>query len=295
MKRFAKLPVVLLLMFCVVRTAQAEPAWGVNCLSCHGEWQADALQIFGEDTVADPDESNTGAPDRGPLPVFQVAPGQAEVLQVEIVGLNTDDAYAVELKRLRFPGVVSGGELTYTDDCDWAYWGVPGKYYTDPAIGYRWGSGPTTFSFDISVDPDAPEDYYDLVFAAAGKLEGGGGLFYAEEHFYLQVSVPLTPGDFDQDGDVDLDDFDVFVACFTCCDGRIDPGCELGDFDDDGDIDCTDWGLFRQAWTEPEDPPEFEPCDRGIPTVSEWGVIAMVLLLAVAGTLVFRRRESQTG
>ncbi|MHC4697156.1 MAG: IPTL-CTERM sorting domain-containing protein [Planctomycetota bacterium] len=297
MKRLANLPVVLLLVLCAVRTAQAEPAWGVNCLSCHDEWQVGALYLSGEDTVADPDESATGAPDRGPLPVFQVAPGQIETLQVEVVGLDIGDAYAVELKRLRFPGVEGGGELTYGEDCAWAYWGEPGKYYTDPAIGYSWGSGPATFAFDIEVGVDAPEDYYDIVFAVAGKLADGSGLFSSEEHFYLQVTSSSMRGDFDGDGDVDLDDFDMFVVCFAGPGGRPEPGCEHCDLDDDGDVDCTDWGLFQQAWTEAGDPPEFSLCmtlGEAIPVVSEWGLIVLTLLLAAVGTLVLRRRRMLT-
>ena len=36
--------------------------------------------------------------------------------------------------------------------------------------GYRWGADPTVFIFDIDVAADASADYYDLVFAVAGKL-----------------------------------------------------------------------------------------------------------------------------
>ncbi len=297
MRRLVNPLIVLLLMLCVARTAVAEPAWGVNCLSCHGEWQVGALTVFGEDAVADPDESGTGAPDRGPLPVFRVAPGQAKTLHAEVLGLESADTYAVELKRLRFPGVVSGGELSYTDDCGWAYWGEPGKYYTDPAIGYTWGYGPTTFAFDIGVNFDAPEDYYDLVFAVVGKFGDGGGLFSTEEHLYLQVTSTPLLGDLDGDGDVDLDDFDIFVACFTesggDSGGRIIAGCEHCDIDGDDDIDCADWALLQQAWTEPQAPPPFASCSGAIPAVSEWGLAFMTLLLTTLGTLVLRARRTQ--
>jgi hypothetical protein len=291
MKHLVRQSFGILVVLGVIRTAQAEPAWGVNCLSCHGEWQAGALSIFGEDTIADPDESNTGAPDRGPLPVFRAAPGQAKTLQVEVIELDAGDVYAVELKRLRFPGVVSGGELSYTDDCGWAYWGEPGKYYTDPVIGYRWGSGPTTFLFDIGVNFDAPEDYYDLVFAVVGKLADGGSLFSSEEHFYLQVTSAPMPGDFDGDGDVDLDDFDVLVACLAESAGRIAAECGQCDLDGDQDLDCSDWVLFQQAWTEPEPPPEFAPCGAAIPATSEWSLVLMTLLLITLGTLVLRTQR----
>ncbi len=294
MKRLVFLPVIAWLMFGLARSALAEPAWGVNCLSCHGVWYADAIQVYGEDLIADPDESGTGAPDRGPLPVFQVAAGQTRTLTAEILGLDVGDVYAVELKRLRFPGVENGGELTYTDDCGWAYWGEPGKYYTDPAVGYAWGSGPTSFAFDIEAGVDAPVDYYDVVFTVAGKLSNSVDLFYAEEHFYLHVT-PLL-GDMDTDGDVDLDDYDAFTVCFSGSGQRFGDGCEQGDFDGDEDIDCVDWDGFRDAWTDAGDPPAFESCPRdAIPTVSEWGLAAMILLLVVVGTVVFQRRGIRTG
>ncbi|MBU0717896.1 MAG: hypothetical protein KJ749_06565 [Planctomycetes bacterium] len=254
---------VLPLLLWAVRPASGEPAWGVNCLSCHGEMQMDMLAVVGHDVTADPDESGTGATDRGPLKVFQAFRAEVKNLQVELIGLDPDDTYAVELKRLRFPGVVSGGELTYTGDCYWADWGSPGNYFTDPFLAYRGDTGPTAFDFDLSIQPDAPYDYYDLVFTLAGRLTGGS-LFYAEEHFYVQIMQ--LPGDLDDDGDVDVDDYDLFVLCFTGPDGGpVAPGCEPGDFDDDDDIDCMDWGQFLLAWTDPGDPPEYAGCTASTP------------------------------
>ncbi len=194
MKRLALSSIVLLAALGFSGTAWAEPAWGVNCLSCHGGWQTDTVFILNEDGTADPDESATGAPDRGSLPVFMASPGDTKTLEMELVGLSPEDTYAVELKRLRFLGVVSGKELTYTGDCAWPYWGEPGKYFTEPPISYEWGSDPTAFSFDLTVQPDAPYDYYDLVFAVAGKWAADGGLFYDEQHFYLRVTeIPSAP------------------------------------------------------------------------------------------------------
>jgi hypothetical protein len=292
MKRLTILLLVVSLTVGVARMARAEPAWGVNCLSCHGVWYDGAIEIFGEDGVADPDESATGAPDRGELPFFQVTAGQTATLTAEVLGLLAGDTYAVELKRLRFPGVVVGHELTYTDDCDWAYWGEPGKYYTDPAVGYTWGAGPTTFAFDLQPAIDAQPDFYDVVFTVAGKLDNGVDLFYHEQHFYVQITSIL--GDMDADGDVDSHDFEVFTTCFTGTGGTLERGCEAGDFDADADIDCLDFRGFCDAWTEPGDPPTYEKCrGNAIPTVSDWGVVTMLLLLTTAGTLIYRGRETQ--
>jgi len=241
MKRFEMIPLAFLLALSMLRTASAEPAFGGNCLSCHDQLLTDALYVFGEETTADPDESGTGAQDRGILPVFQACRGGTESLLVEVAGLATDDTYAVQLKRLRFPGVVNDGDLAYTGDCSWPEWGEDANYYSDPVIRHRWGTGPTTFTFDLDVEPASPDDYYDLVFTVAGKFKDGGGLFYAEQHFYLQVSIP---GDMDGNGAVEVDDIPLFVDALL----DIDPG-DLGsaDMDCNGSKDGLDIQLFVQA------------------------------------------------
>jgi len=167
--------------------AGAAPPWGGACLSCHGEWADGAIGIVGSDGLADPDESATGAPDRGSLSVFRVRAGEVTTLFAEVALLGAGDRYAVELSRLRHPGVVGGSLLDFGEDCDWAYWGEPGRYYTDPTMGYGWGAGPTLFHYELIVPADAPSDHYDLVLAVAGKRAADGALFAAEQHFYLEV------------------------------------------------------------------------------------------------------------
>jgi hypothetical protein len=231
----------MLLVLCMARPALAEPAWGKNCLSCHGQLQTSSLFVFGEDTTADPDESATGAPDRGTLPVFQVYRGQAKTLQAEVVDLVTDDTYAVELRRLRFDGVENGVQLTYTGDCNWPEWGEDANYYSDPVVAYRWGAGPTTFTFEISVDSATTPDYFDLVFAVAGKLADDGGLFYAEEHFYLQVLNVL--GDLNGDCLRDMTDFSLFASAYgsAMASPSYDPDADINA---DGVVDFGDFVIF---------------------------------------------------
>jgi hypothetical protein len=68
-------------------------------------------------------------------------------------------------------------------------------------------------------------------------------------------------GDFDEDSDVDLDDFGQFSLCFTGPGGGpVSPDCTRGDFDRDDDIDCEDWELFRFVWTDPGAPPDLPDC-----------------------------------
>ena len=98
--------------------------------------------------------------------------------------------------------------------------------------------------------------------------------------FAFTMTRDITlPGDFDHDGDQDLDDFNAFEQCFTGPGVPPAPDCEPGDFDGDGDIDCLDWDQFVLAWTEPGDPPTLPRCDITIPTVSDWGFFVMTLLL----------------
>gem|GEM_PF-1652112 len=57
-------------------------------------------------------------------------------------------------------------------------------------------------------------------------------------------------GDFDDDGEVGLTDYQTFQSCFTGPDGGpLDAGCELGDFDCDDDIDLADFAAFQEAFT----------------------------------------------
>ncbi len=226
------LPILVLLI--ATSPAPAEPAWGTNCLSCHGVLQPGLIAIFGEDTQADPDESFTGAPDRGILPTFQAYPGQVKSLRAALAGLQTNDQYSVVLKRLRFPGVELGALLAFAPDCDWPEWG-DSPYYTQPELGFCWGQGPTSFAYAINVDGEAQWDYYDLVFAVAGKYADTGELFYAEEHFYLQVGG--MPGDMNCDGLVNAFDIDPFVLALTDPDGYRSgfPSCSVNNADANGD------------------------------------------------------------
>lgn len=105
------------------------------------------------------------------------------------------------------------------------------------------------------------------------------------------------PGDFDVDGDADIDDFNLLEACLAgsgtpCWD--LGAGCCATDMDGDADIDCSDWDRFRQTWTGPGDPPPLAACaSMAIPAVSAWGLIVSALLLAIAGTLLFSRDRAR--
>jgi len=241
--------VIVVLIVCWLGAAapsRAEPAFGANCLSCHSQLQTNKIVVFNEDATADPDESGTGAPDRGVLPVFQAMRGQVKPLEVRVQGLSVDDTYAVQLSRFRFPGVEEGGALYYTGDCDWPEWGENVPYYTDEIVYSSWETGPVEMAFDIYVETDAVPDYYDLMFAAAGIFASDDGLFYARQHFYLQV-LPTRVGDFDDDGDVDGDDLDLFVPVLL---GMRPALVSRADMNGDSSADGRDIALFVDAFIQ---------------------------------------------
>ncbi|MHC4697556.1 MAG: M28 family metallopeptidase, partial [Planctomycetota bacterium] len=95
-------------------------------------------------------------------------------------------------------------------------------------------------------------DYIDYTYATNNTRAVVG---YLVDHAGVSV-FPVSNGDFDDDGDVDLDDADAFDLCFTGLDGGpLESECVPGDLDFDDDIDCGDWEEFLLAWTEPDAPP----------------------------------------
>ena len=93
------------------------------------------------------------------------------------------------------------------------------------------------------------------------------------------------PGDFNGDGRVDLSDYGAFLGCFTGPGiGFVTSRCQTFDFDGDLDIDLIDWGGFQAAFTGSS--------LKRIPTVSDWGMLGLMLLLLTAITLKFGRRQT---
>ncbi len=180
--------------------AEAAPAWGGTCLSCHGVDAPGSLTMVGNDGWLDPDESGTGAPDRGPLPVFRVAPGQTVALMATVQSLALGDTYAMAIRRLRHDGVVHGLPLDASPDCSWADWTSAESYLTEPYLSYRWGDGPSLFVHQLTIADGAPNDVFDLVLELAGE-QPDGALFSVREHFYLEVGEGVLFSDGFESGD----------------------------------------------------------------------------------------------
>jgi hypothetical protein len=100
-------------------------------------------------------------------------------------------------------------------------------------------------------------DYLDYAYATRMTRSIVGFLVDA-----AGVNVDIPDADYDVDGDVDEDDYNVFASCYTGTGiPPDDPDCNFFDFESDGDIDCIDWDLFVIVWTGPPvDPPAFWGC-----------------------------------
>jgi hypothetical protein len=149
---------------------------------------------------------------------------------------------------------------------------VPEGVVGAPAVGFVW---------ELPVDT-----LFTVALPTYRTSDGLQGYRFA----FTITRVVTLPGDFDQDGDVDHDDFDAFEVCFGNPGVHARIECEPGDFDGDADIDCDDWAAFQLAWTEPDDPPPLAQCEVPVPAVSEWGMVTMTLLMLAAGTVILRRR-----
>ncbi len=173
--------------------ASARPNFGRNCSDCHngGEPAVPALSVVGFDGMVDPDESATGATDRGLLKFFEVAPGGTLDLQVMVdFGNLQDHVYAVELKRMEIPGVEGFGTLDYTGDSGWFF--QIGDTFPDPTRPYFTSTEtdgvlftePQLLTYTMQIGAATDPDFYDLEFAMAGQP----GFFYTDEHFYVHVT-----------------------------------------------------------------------------------------------------------
>jgi hypothetical protein len=149
-----------------------------------------------------------------------------------------------------------GGEATFTVTAEG----------TEP-LSFQWRkdgnniSGATSASYTINpVELVSAGDYDVIVGNACGSSTSNTA----------SLTVwPGVEGDLDGDCDVDEDDYDAFVACFTGPGGGpIGPECAPADFDDDDDIDCDDWTEFKDSWTgPPANPPHFLRCGARVSPV----------------------------
>jgi hypothetical protein len=91
------------------------------------------------------------------------------------------------------------------------------------------------------------EEYWASTSPDGGTLyivrqeESGAGNVYVSSH--IMPEGPLVGG-LDCDGDMDVDDYGVFADCLTGPEGGLLPGCDAADYDIDADVDLVDYQLF---------------------------------------------------
>jgi hypothetical protein len=83
-----------------------------------------------------------------------------------------------------------------------------------------------------------------------GQVDAGfmsGGVFTLVGGFWATaVTAVVSPGDCDQDGDVDLSDHAGLADCLAGPDGGLAfPSCECFDLDASGDVDLLDFAEFQ--------------------------------------------------
>ena len=104
--------------------------------------------------------------------------------------------------------------------------------------------------------PDEWESSYARGINNYGWIVGCGDKIEGVTRAWLLIPR-YEKGDFDGDGDVDLQDSAHFQRCFAAqpyTDGTLHVGCSVFDFDDDVDLDLADYAAFQSAFTGPTAP-----------------------------------------
>lgn len=76
--------------------------------------------------------------------------------------------------------------------------------------------------------------------------------------FRIDPVIPVRPGDFDDDEDVDLDDFGFLQACFTPIGTPLPPGCDIADLTGDNAVGQTDVSVFEGCMSGANIPSDFD-------------------------------------
>ncbi len=152
-----------------------------SCTDCHSSIRTDRLQVTPQAVLIDLGTQLDGNT-LGQLNAFEVEPGATVVLSVDI--LNGSGKWAAQLKHLE-----KGGQAqSLANMLVWSQSGNTGwsEHGSSPymATSVQENTGAQTLIFSLTLDAATPPDTYDLVFAVAGK---SSGMFYQEEHFYLNV------------------------------------------------------------------------------------------------------------
>lgn len=158
----------------------------------------------------------------------------------DTTGASNTDTVVITV---RTPAIVAeaGPDQVVTDatDTGWeavtldasASWAAAG-----PIAGYLWTADGALLGAQAVQQAFLPVGVHTVTLKVTGP-EGA----QATDTLTVTVAPPGTPGDFDDDGDVDLDDFATLKSNF----GRSDVTAAEGDCDGDGDVDLDDFRIFK--------------------------------------------------
>lgn len=199
----------------------------------------------------------------------------AYVNSVTLTSRHADDPEAISSMRIglnrAFPGGKDRGLLAWGhDDDDFAAWGTwdtwdavgggrcglrtdaPGgaAYITPVSCETSTSGDERSVTWSFRVGPQWLEDgpltgnYIDMLSRNASGMETR---WQRSSHdpwnLTFAVEAPQK-ADLDYDGDVDMDDFALFQACYGGSGITPAAGCEAADLDNDGDVDAADLLIF---------------------------------------------------
>ena len=174
-------------------------------------------------------------PEVGGLDIFDVS--GADHLPIHLAHAMFDDINPVANQR-GLAVTVSDG-LAYVAE-RYSLWVLD---VSNPASAVTLGQAPTAFARN----KDLVVDGHNVYAITESPGDGGAGVL---------VYRVFSPGDADDDGNVDLRDYAALQRCFSGepepPGGRVSADCLVFDFDFDDDVDDTDYAAFRAEISQPQ-------------------------------------------
>ncbi|MEE9294164.1 MAG: hypothetical protein V3W34_04245 [Phycisphaerae bacterium] len=233
----------------------------------------DAVVIFADEFtnngayISDPSTQSFGRLTNGPTGTLIGGVGDVFVVSRSFDNQSTNvDAWDTAAAELQF---ISGGPAIAVEAAGEDLGPVPAGLVGNFSIGILRVSGVGTEVqvvdlHDNTAGPGSEAVYADTIILESGTtftlgegnvyyrtLDMGGGVTINEDGAGRLLRI-VRPGDFNNDGVVDLFDYAAFVGCVTGPDaGPPAPGCEVFDFDTDDDVDLIDWSGFQSVFGTP--------------------------------------------
>jgi M6 family metalloprotease-like protein len=184
------------------------------------------------------------------------------------------------------PGTdLANGSANYADGGH-----VDSTYYTTVVGAYTTENPPETY---VSDGPYGTFDQAGNIWERTETDREGdgshrclrGGLFDADESL-MRAATPMGGPSTSEFYGIGFRVAGVYEQDPVCGDGRIEEGEECDDNSTDEGDGCSSTCTVEDGWECTGEP---STCVLTVPTVSEWGLVAMVMLVLSAGTVVLRR------